>query len=78
MRYIEMIKLLLKTERQFEIADALWAANSKEDVLEVLAHYGPEAEAISNYMIAELIDTFEDSHLRESNEELYKIMYPHD
>jgi hypothetical protein len=59
------MELVLKTQRQFEIADLLWVAQSQEEVNVIIKVFGHEAILVRELMIAAAMDEVQETHLAE-------------
>lgn len=57
------MNIKFKTELQNYIADLLWAAETLEDVNEIISLYGKEAQVVKDMMVAEMWDQHDDTFL---------------
>lgn len=57
------MNIKFKTELQNYIADLLWAAETLEDVNEIISLYGKEAQVVKDMMVAEMWDQHDDTFI---------------
>jgi len=57
------MELMLKTKRQHQIADMLWAAENDFDVNRIMSAYGHDARVVHDMMVAAYLDNVVDVDL---------------
>lgn len=57
------MELVLQTPQQHAIADLLWAAQTEEEVAEIVGTYGRVAVVVRELMIAAAMDEINDTEL---------------